>query len=94
MDPEELKKLQKLEDRIDQMHDTQTRKLYNYMVIEGEKAFNEGNPLNKFLGTDLFETLIAHFESTEEYEKCAFLLNLSRKIKNNYIKESFKDLVK
>jgi uncharacterized protein Yka (UPF0111/DUF47 family) len=92
MEPEELRKLQKIESDIDKMYDAQTRKLFDYMLLEGEKAFEEGNPLNKFLGTDLFERLISHFESTEEYEKCAYILNLYRKIKSDYIKNSFKDL--
>ena len=70
MEPEEINRLEKLESDIDRMYDAQTRKLYDYMLLEGEKAFEEGNPLNKFLGTDLFERLISHFESTEEYEKC------------------------
>jgi len=94
MEPEEINRLEKLESDIDRMYDAQTRKLYDYMLLEGEKACEEGNPLNKFLGTDLFERLISHFESTEEYEKCDYVLKLSRKIKNDYIKNSFKDLVK
>jgi hypothetical protein len=94
MEPSELNRLQKLENDIDRMYDAQTRKLYEYMLSEGEKAFDEGSPLNKFLGTDLFERLITHFESTEEYEKCDYILKLSRKIKNDYIKNSFKDLAK
>jgi len=92
MEPEEIKRLEKFEEQIDRMFDVQSRKLYDYMLVEGAEAFKEGNPLNKFLKTDLFERLIAHFESTEEYERCAFLLDLSNKVKKDYIKKSLEDL--
>ena len=74
MDPEELKRLQLIERDSDLIYDKQARKLYDYMVIEGEKAFEKGKPMHKFLKTDLFERLIAHFEETEEYEKCAYVV--------------------
>lgn len=92
MEPDEIKRLEKFENEIDRMYDAQTRKLYDYMLVEGESAFNKGNPLHKFLKTDLFDRLIAHFETTEEYEKCAYLLDMSSKVKRIYIKESLKDL--
>lgn len=80
MDPKEIKNLQEFEDQIDKIYDSQTRKLYDYMVLEGENAFKADGPLNKFIGTDLFERLVSHFEETEEYEKCAYLMALSKKI--------------
>jgi hypothetical protein len=82
MDPEELDKLQEIEKDLDLMYDKQARKLYQYMVIEGEKAFEKGNPMHKFLKTDLFERLIAHFEETEEYEKCAYVVWLTKVTKD------------
>lgn len=91
MEPEEIKKMQEIEKEVDQLFDSKSRKLYNYMAIEGTKAFKEGGPLNKFLGTDLFEKLISHFESTEEYEKCAYVLDLSVRVKREYIQESLKE---
>jgi hypothetical protein len=91
MDPEEIERLQNFEKEIDQMYDSQTRKLYNYMAIEGAEAFKPGKPLNKFLSSDLFERMISHFESTEEYEKCAYVLDLSVKVKREYIQESLKE---
>jgi len=78
MEPEEIKKLQEIEEDLDKMYDKQARKLYDYMLVEGEEAFSEGKPLNRFLGTDLFERLIAHFETTEEYEKCSYMVYLSK----------------
>lgn len=74
MDPEELKRLQLIEKDSDLIYDKQARKLYDYMVIDKEKAFEKGKPMHKFLKTDLFERLIAHFEETEEYEKCAYVV--------------------
>jgi len=85
MDPEEIKKHLNFEEEIDRMYDEQSRKLYSYMEREGEKAFVKESPLYKFINTDLFERLISHFESTEEYEKCAFVLKLSQKIKEKTI---------
>lgn len=82
MEPEEIKKYQNIEEEIDKLYDAQSRKLYNYIAIEGEKAFEEKSRLHKYLETDLFERLISHFETTEEYEKCANLLKLSRKLKD------------
>jgi len=81
MEPEEIKRLETLEREIDQMFDIHTRKLYDYILVEGPEAFKEGNSLNKFLNTDLFERMIAHFEETEEYEKCAFILETSKKVR-------------
>lgn len=94
MDPEEIKKLQEIEEDLDKMYDKQSRKLYDYMFIEGERAFEKGNPLNKFLGTDLFERLISHFEGTEEYEKCAYIVDLSQRVRDNHIKSMLEDLEK
>jgi len=78
MEPEEIIKLSKLEDEIDQLYDAQIRKIYGYMFIEGESVFEEGKPLNRFVKSDLLERIVKHFESTEEYEKCAFTLKLSK----------------
>lgn len=85
MEPEEIKKHLNFEEEIDKMYDEQSRKLYSYMEREGEKAFDKESPLYKFINTDLFERLISHFEETEEYEKCAFVLKLSEKIKEKTI---------
>ena len=81
MEPEEIKKHLNFEEEIDKMYDEQSRKLYSYMEREGEKAFKKESPLYIFINTDLFERLITHFESTEEYEKCAYVLKLSQTIK-------------
>ena len=81
MEPEEIKKHLNFEEEIDKMYDEQSRKLYSYIEAGGEKAFEKESPLYKFLKTDLFERLISHFESTEEYEKCAYILKLSQRIK-------------
>lgn len=80
-----IKKLQDLENQIDELYDEQSRKLYNYIETMGEKAFEEGSPLYKFRDSDLFERLITHFEGLEEYEKCAFLVESSWKIKRSII---------
>jgi hypothetical protein len=45
----------------------------------------EGQPLYKFRDTDLFDKLITHFEANEEYEKCAFILEQSTKIRRAII---------
>jgi hypothetical protein len=74
MDPEESRRLQETENDLDVIYDKQVRKLYQYMVVEGEKAFEKGNPMHRFLKTDLFERLIVHFEETEEYENCAYVV--------------------
>jgi hypothetical protein len=81
MEPEEIKKHMNFEEEIDKMYDEQSRKLYSYIEVEGEKAFQKEGPLYKFLKTDLFERLISHFESTEEYEKCAYILKVSQIVK-------------
>lgn len=91
MEPEEIERLQNFEKEVDKMYDEQTRKLYNYMAIEGPEAFKPGKPLNKFLSSDLFERLISHFEATEEYEKCAIVLDISVKVKREYLAESLKE---
>jgi hypothetical protein len=85
MDMDNIKKLQDLEDQIDELYDEQSRKLYNYIETMGEKAFEEGSPLYKFRDSDLFERLIKHFEELEEYEKCAFLVKASWNIKRSII---------
>jgi hypothetical protein len=85
MDMDNIKKLQELENHIDELYDEQSRKLYNYIENMGEKAFEEGSPLYKFRDSDLFERLISHFESLEEYEKCAFLVKASWEIKRSII---------
>jgi hypothetical protein len=54
MDPEESRRLQETENDLDVIYDKQVRKLYQYMVVEGEKAFEKGNPMHRFLKTDLF----------------------------------------
>jgi len=79
MEPEEINRLEKLESDIDRMYDAQTRKLYDYMLLEGEKAFEEGNPLNKFLGTDLFERLISHFNLQRNTKSVIMFLNYQEK---------------
>ena len=85
MNMENMKKLQDLEDQIDELYDEQSRKLYNYIETMGEKAFEEGSPLYKFRESDLFERLIKHFEDLEEYEKCAFLVKSSWSIKKSIL---------
>lgn len=82
MEPEELYKTSKIEDDIDRLYDARIRKIYDYILLEGESAFEEGRRLNKFLGSDLFEKLISHFESTEEYEKCGYILAISKIVNN------------
>ena len=79
MDMENMKKLQDLEDQIDELYDEQSRKLYNYIETMG------GSPLYKFRESDLFERLIKHFEDLEEYEKCAFLVKSSWSIKKSIL---------
>jgi len=81
MNIEDRKRLAEIEDSIEKLYDEQSRKLYNYIVEMGDQAFMAGNPLYNFRDSDLFEKLISHFESTEEYEKCAFLLKQSTKIR-------------
>ncbi len=85
MDMDNIKKLQDLENHIDELYDEQSRKLYNYIESMGEKAFEEGSPLHKFRDSDLFERLITHFEELEEYEKCAFLVKASWEIKKSIV---------
>jgi DnaJ-class molecular chaperone len=85
MDSEDRKRLDEIEKSIEKLYDEQSRKLYDYIVEMGDEAFNEGKPLYKFRNTDLFEKLIAHFESTEEYEKCAFILKQSTKIRDSIV---------
>ena len=82
MEPEEINKHLNFEEEIDKMYDQQSRKLYSYIEREGEKAFEKESPLYKFLESDLFERLISHFEYTEEYEKCAYILKLSQNVKD------------
>ena len=94
MEPEEIERLQNFEKEVDKMYDAQTRKLYNYMSIEGSEAFKPGKPLYKFLSSDLFSKMIEHFELTEEYEKCAYVLDLSLKVKREYLQESLKEFNK
>jgi hypothetical protein len=38
--------------------------------------------------------MIEHFELTEEYEKCAYVLDLSVKVKREYLQESLKEFNK
>ena len=54
----------------------------NYINMWVKKAFEKESPLYKFLESDLFERLISHFEYTEEYEKCAYILKLSQNVKD------------
>jgi hypothetical protein len=81
MNIEDRKRLEEIENSIEKLYDEQSRKLYSYIVEMGDQAFMAGNPLYNFRESDLFEKLIAHFESIEEYEKCAFLLKQSTKIR-------------
>jgi len=85
MEPEEINKHLNFEKEIDKMYDAQSRKLYSYIESEGDKAFAKESPLHKFIDTDLFERLISHFESTEEYEKCAYILKISQIVKSNIL---------
>lgn len=85
MDTDNIKKLQDLENHIDELYDEQSRKLYDYIENMGAKAFDKGYPLHKFCDSDLFERLIAHFESLEEFEKCAFLVKASWEIKRSIL---------
>jgi len=82
MDSEDRKRLEEIESSIEKLYDEQSRKLYDYIVEMGEEAFMPGKPLYKFRDTDLFDKLIAHFEASEEYEKCAFILDQSTKIRH------------
>lgn len=85
MESEDRKRLQEIESSIEKLYDEQSRKLYDYIVQMGEEAFMEGQPLYKFRNTDLFNKLITHFEALEEYEKCAFVLEQSTKIRQAII---------
>ena len=85
MDTEDRKRLEEIENSIEKLYDEQSRKLFDYIVQMGEEAFMEGQPLYKFRDTDLFDKLIIHFEANEEYEKCAFILEQSTKIRRAII---------
>jgi hypothetical protein len=82
MEPEELKRWQQQERDLDKMYDYNARKLYDYALVEGPDAFQIDRPLHRFLRTDLLERLIAHFEETEEYEKCAYIVWIKKVTRN------------
>lgn len=73
--------LDKLEKQIDQVYDSQSRKLFEHIIEMGPSAFSKDCPLYKYKDTDLLDRLIAHFQELEEYEKCAKLQKISWRLK-------------
>jgi hypothetical protein len=58
---------------LDTAYDEQSRKLYDHIMEMGVAAFDFDNALHKYRESSLLKRLISHFESKEEYEKCAGL---------------------
>ena len=58
---------------LDSSYDEQSKKLYDHIMEMGVAAFDFDNALHKYRESSLLKRLIAHFESKEEYEKCADL---------------------
>lgn len=63
-------------------YSVQSRKLFKIIEETGEKCFTKEGSLYKYRKTNLLDKLIEYFESTEEYEKCGFLLKTKEKISN------------
>jgi len=64
---------QKLSEILDNQYDQESEKIFQHIVEMGVAAFQKTSPLFKYKDTDLLNKLIEHFESKEEYEKCAKL---------------------
>ena len=88
MEPEEMKRINELEEEIDKAYDQDSRRLYDFIRAKGADAFKEDGKLHSFIKSDLFEKLIQHFEEKEEYERCAYLLSVYREIKKWYVESS------
>jgi hypothetical protein len=84
MEPEEIKRINEFEEEIDRAYDQDSRRLYDFIRAKGIEAFREEGKLRNFVKSDLFEKLIEHFESKEEYERCAYLLKISNEVKQLY----------
>ena len=88
MEPEELKRINEIEEEIDKAYDQDSRRLYDFIRARGVEAFKENGKLHSFIKTDLFDKLIRHFEEKEEYERCAYLLKVYQEIKCWYLQYS------
>lgn len=64
---------QKLSEILDKQYDQESEKIFQHIVEMGVAAFQKTSPLFKYKDTGLLNKLIEHFESKEEYEKCAKL---------------------
>ena len=88
MEPEEIKRINEFEEEIDRAYDQDSRRLYDFIRAKGIEAFKEEGKLRNFVKSDLFEKLIEHFESKEEYERCAYLLKIQKEVKELYYPNS------
>lgn len=94
MEPEELKRINEIEDEIDKAYDQDSRRLYDFIRAKGVEAFKSEGKLHSFIKSDLFEKLIQHFEEKEEYERCAYLMSVYKEIKKWYVESSKEKSIK
>ena len=88
MEPEEIKRINEIEEEIDKAYDQDSRRLYDFIRAKGAEAFKREGKLNSFINTDLFDKLIKHFEDKEEYERCAYLVSVYNEVKSWYMEDS------
>ena len=63
-------------EQIDMLHSGWCKIMYKY--ISTDKSFLKDMPGTNYKKRQLIDELVAHFTSTEEYEKCAELVKLKK----------------
>lgn len=63
-----------------QSFDGSVRRLFAFICKNGADVFCSDGALEKYRDTNLLRNMIAHFEKSEEYEKCAFLKSVAKTI--------------
>ena len=71
----------KEENNIDELYDTQTRKLYEAIIELGPSAFNKKSALYEYRDGELLDKMIQYFQDLEEYEKCSELQKIGWRLK-------------
>jgi hypothetical protein len=74
-------------EQIDMLHSRWSNLMYAYIT---DGVFLENMPSTYYKQRQLIEELIEYFVSVEDYEKCASLVHLKKRLRNNINKNKLK----
>ena len=78
MDSNKFRKPQGENDKFEGSFENYARNVYEHLLVEGPEILDYGRSLHHLVRTDIFSRLIKYYETKEEYEKCSYLLYLTK----------------